>query len=196
MYCMSSHDPFVIRELSGLLTSHFGEHYGEIFTAAHEEFPSFNILSNTKIIRSEVNDYLSGGLDVNGEPTIYMGIRSPLPQRVRERLVGRLALPIPATERFDPIFTPLAFAHEIGHVLQADENFSSVFGVMDHKVYIPEVDYHAYLHSEKETNADYIAACVIANTSIGRHMQMTHPDTPHQEWRTWVASRPPIVFSD
>lgn len=91
---------------------------------------------------------------------------------------------------FDKIFRILGFAHELGHVIQSDVTTSSMFGTLDSKTRIPEDDYLAYVRSDKERNADYIAASVIGSTNFGLSLGIEPPKESPDQWREWADKLP------
>jgi hypothetical protein len=179
--------PSVLESMAISLRENIGPFYDQVFLATRVVFPTLTIIERTSIQMSPSSDLLVGGISSDGIPMVHIGTKIPLTQTVRERLVRRLELPTSPSPSGDPIFMRIVFAHELGHVLQADPLFEDIFGPIDQQTYIPEDDYLAYLCSDKEMNADYIAACLMSSTELGKSLEIPTPDQTPIDWREWAS---------
>lgn len=53
--------------------------------------------------------------------------------------------------------------------------------------------YQAYVQSDREANADYIAACILAASQLGEAVVYRPPIEDAAQWRQWVAANPVIL---
>ena len=92
----------------------------------------------------------------------------------------------------------VAICHELGHIIQLDYREMRAFGEIDNTIvplpmdYIPE-QYQAYVQSDREANADYIAACILAASQLGEAVGYRPPIEDAAQWRQWVAANPVIL---
>ena len=88
--------------------------------------------------------------------------------------------------------------YELGHVIQLDDKVMRAFGEIDNTIvslpmdYTPE-QYQAYVQSDREANADYIAACILAASQLGEAVGYQPPIEDAAQWRQWVAANPVIL---
>jgi len=181
-------NPNTLIDMAAALHEHVGLYYDEIFLATAHVYPTVRIINNTTILMRPKSDLLVGGLDDEGRPVVHLGTKGPLTQAVRDRIVRRMELPVPPLAKYDDLLMRIIFGHELGHVLQADPEFENLFGTIDRRTYIPEDNYLAYLYSDKEMNADYIAACLVSSTDLGQKLAIPAPKFPPLQWRNWAVT--------
>jgi hypothetical protein len=166
-----------------------GVFYGDIFFTCARIFPTLLLLEQTRFEFVRKSKVIVGGLDSAGNPVVHMGQGETVEGGARQRLVRRLGLPIEPIASYNGIFKRIIFGHELGHVLQADEDFVNVFGEIDQTTYSPEDDYSKYVNSDKEVNADYISAKLFGHSALGSQLGYQPPDETPKQWRQWAASR-------
>lgn len=174
------------------LDQHVGPYYGDILLTADKFFHQFQLLQQTTVIADSDSNYISGGLggENHDQPMVHLGTKGPLSQAVRDRLKNRLNLPADADDAPDEIFMRFIFAHELGHVIQSDPMFETYFGQIDMNTYAPEAGYSQYVNSDKEANADFIAAVLIGASDLGRELEIKEPGITPDKWRDWAAAHP------
>jgi len=168
--------------------SALGPYYGDILLASERIFPHLKIIRRTKIEKNN-SKIIAGGLDSNGEAVVHLGFGGDVPQPVRDRLVSRLGLPIEPHQENDGILQRIIFGHELGHVLQADDSFEDTFGPIDKTTRIPELGYYSYVNSDRELNADFIAAQLVGNSALGQILRISPPAQAPSQWREWAETR-------
>jgi hypothetical protein len=158
---------------------------GEIFRSAIICFDRFSVLKDVKISIHPESSIYAGGYNGNGELEIYLGTaEGSINERMKSRIIERFGLP-EGQDFPDGIYKLFIFAHEIGHVVQKDEKFKEFYGDYDDSILDPNTDYKAYVTSENEVLADYIAAQIISNTEFGRVLGIDPPKEEPKEWRKW-----------
>ena len=105
---------------------------------------------------------------------------------LKSRIIKRSGLPSSAEAAPPNFFKLFVFAHEMGHVIQADPKFKEVFGEIDDTIYQPEEGYERYIESDHEANADYIAKTIIAKSEVGKSANYSPPDKPPMQWIDWA----------
>jgi len=161
-----------------------GVGYGDILAAAADMFPT-RLLGDTCFIFDPDSDVMVGGMGKIGEsdvPTVYMGTKGGIPERRRKLTCLRLDIPPEYDDsKYDEMFLRIAFAHELGHVIQsAPEAFPG--DGFDETSYDPKEDYLAYVQSDKELHADYMAAMLVGST-FGPELGIEKPIESPAEWR-------------
>lgn len=143
---------------------------GSVYLTALEQYSGFSFLQSADVEFHPDIDRFVGGLDADGKPVAVLGLSDDVvTPRLRARIIKRFGLPeedlaiAPAK-----LFKPFIFAHELGHIVQADPEFRKLFGEMDATVYDPDENYARYVESDHEANADYIAAGIVAHSELGR----------------------------
>lgn len=169
-----------------ILDKHLGPFCGSIYLTALGLFPTFNTIREAPVHLSSVSDVMAGGVNPSGQVSIHIGLREKaVTPALRSRIVKRFGLPPHLTEAPARLFLPFVLAHEIGHVIQADSEFESYFGHIDSATYVPEESYDAYINSDRELNADYIAALIVGNSELGAETGYDPPTQALEEWRDW-----------
>ena len=166
-----------------------GVFYGDMLFTCARIFPTLVSIEDTRIEFDSTSGVIAGGLDSARERVVHMGLGEVVEAGVRQRLVRRFGLPIDPTPAYNKIFRRIILGHELGHVLQADKSFKSVFGEIDQRTIIPEDGYLPYVNSDKEMNADYIAAQILGNSALGTQLGYAPPEESPPNWRHWAATR-------
>jgi hypothetical protein len=180
------------QKIDGLNTL-VGPYYGDIYATAVNVHPAFKALRDSPIYFNHQGIH-AGGRNEDGELSIHVGIgKTSLTARIQSRLVERFDLPESILSLPDNqlILAPFVFAHELGHVVQADQHFKKYYGA-DFNPYqpSPDEDYAGYARSDSEANADFIGALVIGNASLGIEAGFSAPEFSPQQWREWTADHP------
>ncbi len=166
-----------------------GLFYGDILFTCARIFSSLKLIEDTRVEFDKKSDLIVGGLDSDGKPVVHLGLKGLLTQQIRDRLVRRIELPVDPVSKYDDLFRRVIFGHELGHVLQADERYSEIFGQIDRTTYVPEEDYLRYVNSDKEANADYVAASILGNSALGTQLEYSPPVQTPEKWREWAETR-------
>ena len=156
----------------------------DMYQTALNLFPARTLEEMRVVIKEDSGDFRGGEGEQDGEkvPMIVIGMQESLEnERTGRRVVGLVA-----------------FCHELGHVIQLDDKVMRAFGEIDNTIvplpmdYTPE-QYQAYAQSDREANADYIAACILAASQLGEAVGYRPPIEDAAQWRQWVAANPVIL---
>lgn len=186
-------------------TEILGPHYGDIYRQVHNLYPCREIEQVSAFIDPK-RSYFSGGAAIDSEgktiPAIVIGTNEAITSRtLKDRIASRFGIPLDLLDSNvgGMVCRMVALAHELGHVVQMNPDMQERFGGLkaSHKLPDGEYDdeeYFKYLSSEKEGNADYIAASVLAHTKLfGEKLGLKSPIEDPSNWRTWVENHPVIL---
>lgn len=172
--------------------------YGDVYRTALAQFPEIETLKRLQQFKTNSSsESSSGGWRVNatGEvhPQIIMGEGRVLDIQ-KQRWAARLGLDAEWSQEDisrapDDFWRLYTFAHEVGHAIQWDKNFESIFGPIERiegSDNLAYRDYKKYVNSDAETNADYIAMLLVAHSEVGKNFKAPKPSYEPHEWRKWV----------
>ena len=176
----------------------------DMYQTALNLFPARTLEEMRVVIKEDSGDFRGGEGEQDGEkvPMIVIGMQEMLASpnliaRMSSRLgISRESLENERTGR--RVVGLVAFCHELGHVIQLDDKVMRAFGEIDNTIvplpmdYTPE-QYQAYVQSDREANADYIAACILAASQLGEAVGYRPPIEDAAQWRQWVAANPVIL---
>lgn len=176
----------------------------DMYQTALNLFPARTLEEMRVVIKEDSGDFRGGEGEQDGEkvPMIVIGMQETLASpnliaRMSSRLgISRESLENERTGR--RVVGLVAFCHELGHVIQLDDKVMRAFGEIDNTIvslpmdYTPE-QYQAYVQSDREANADYIAACILAASQLGEAVGYRPPIEDAAQWRQWVAANPVIL---
>lgn len=172
------------------LERYVGPYCGDVYDTAQRVFPDMSILRRTGVLINSKFKGMAFGFSDAGDPYVFIDHDDSIVGRgLRNRIIKRFDLPADLIKAPRSLFLPFVLAHELGHAVQHDGNFSTYFGEIDHTEYSPTVDYDAYVQSDKETNADYIAAVIVSRSRLGQEAGMLPPYQPAHQWREWAQAR-------
>ncbi|MBH2007710.1 hypothetical protein I8H83_03850 [Candidatus Saccharibacteria bacterium] len=172
--------------------------YGDIYRTALAQFPEIETLKGLRQFKTnESSESSSGGWKDESTgavyPQIIMGEGRVLDIQKR-RWAARLGLDAEWSQEEisrapDDFWRLYTFAHEVGHAIQWDKNFESVFGPIERIEGSEDLayrDYKKYVNSDAETNADYIAMLLVSHSEVGKSFKAPGPSHAPYEWRKWV----------
>ncbi len=175
------------QRVADLLDGQISLYAGSVFLTALDIYSQFELLQSTRIILLNDFDRFVGGVNKDGQPVIVLANNHEIvTPGLKSRILKRFVLPSNLKNAPTGFFKLFIFAHELGHVVQADPQFQSVFGEIDNNVYSPEEDYVRYVESDHEVNANYIAATIIAESVVGKTARYNRPDKPPMQWKDWA----------
>jgi len=184
---INSYTPEAKKFVANVLDSKIAPYMGSIFLTALEEYSQFELLQSAEIRFVNDFDRFVGGVNADGKPMVVLALNHDVvTPGLKSRIIKRFGLPSSAEVAPQNFFKLFVFAHEMGHVIQADPKFKEVFGEIDDTVYQPEEGYERYVESDHEANADYIAATIIAKSEVGKSANYGPPDKPPMQWREWA----------
>ena len=196
------------REKRESMTKALGEYVSpliaDMYQTALNLFPARTLEEMRVVIKEDSGDFRGGEGEQDGEkvPMIVIGMQETLASpnliaRMSSRLgISRESLENERTGR--RVVGLVAFCHELGHIIQLDDRVMRAFGEIDNTIvplpmdYTPE-QYQAYVQSDREANADYIAACILAASQLGEAVGYRPPIEDAAQWRQWVAANPVIL---
>ena len=182
------YSPAERRRVAELLDTTISPFMGSVFLTALDEYHQFKLLQSVEINFLNDFDRFVGGVNADGKPMVVLGLNHEVvTPRLQSRIIRRFGLPFSAEDAPPNLFKLFVFAHELGHVIQADSKFKELFGEIDDTTYQPEVDYERYVESDHEANADYIAATIIAKSEVGIATKYEAPSQSPIKWREWAA---------
>ena len=176
----------------------------DMYQTALNLFPARTLEEMRVIIKEDSGDFRGGEGEQDGEkvPMIVIGMQETLASpNLIARMSSRLGIPREYLENERTgrrVVGLVAFCHELGHIIQLDDKVMRAFGEIDNTIvplpmdYIPE-QYQAYIQSDREANADYIAACILAASQLGEDVDYRPPIKDAAQWRQWVAANPVIL---
>jgi len=170
-----------------IFDQYMGLFHGDVYRTALDCFPGFTLLrkAGVHIVFEPEEKYPFVATPDMDSPEILMNTASiSLSDRMKSRLKERFELPQQVIDQGASFLTPIIFAHELGHLIQADPRFGQFFGgtIGPHP---SAEDYVGYITSDSEVNADYIAAAIMANSELGGHLGWELPTESPLDWRTW-----------
>ena len=196
------------REKRESMTKALGEYVSpliaDMYQTALNLFPARTLEEMRVVIKEDSGDFRGGEGEQDGEkvPMIVIGMQETLASpNLIARMSSRLGVPRERLEDAEigrQIVGLIAFCHELGHVIQLDDRVMRAFGEIDNTIvplpmdYTPE-QYQAYVQSDREANADYIAACILAASQLGEAVGYRPPIEDAAQWRQWVAANPVIL---
>lgn len=156
---------------------------GEVLTMAAELFPRLKYPRSAEVWIDDSKGF-NGGAGLVSIPTSPEAVTP----RIRARIMDRFGL----TEgQLTPgIVTSIAFAHELAHTAHDDPDFKLHYPGIDISFASENDNYRRYLMSDAEAHADYSAATIVGNTTLGASLGLVPPSEPMHQWRDWVAQRP------
>jgi hypothetical protein len=171
------------------LDYYVGPHCGDIYLTSLDLFSRFTYPKDAMIYLRDDLDYISGGANPNGDIGIWVGtqpgtVTSAMRTRVNERFN------LSEEQQSEEAYLPFILAHELGHVIQRDSEFAKYFGEPIDDYIDLEKDYEAYVNSNDELNADYIAVVIVGNSALGKLIDFMPPDQYPIEWRQWAEMHP------
>ncbi len=179
------------RQAAEAVDYYVGRWCGDIYLTALDLFSRVKLLRETPIYLRDDLDIISGGLNRDGDPGIWIGLQErTLTSSMKSRVIERFDLSNDYFIAPNYNFMPFIFAHELGHVIQADRSFERIFGAINNELLIPETNYAAYVNSDVELNADYIAAVIVGNSEYGIEAGFMPPAEEPLRWREWAATHP------
>lgn len=168
------------------LERYVGPYSGDVYDTAQRTFPYIQTLQKTGVLINSEFKGMAFGFNNEGNPYVFINHDDSIVGKgLRNRIIKRFDLPPDLTTAPRGLFLPFILAHELGHAVQHDENFSTYFGDIDQIAYSPVDNYDAYIQSDKEVNADYIAAVIMANSKLGQSVNLLPPSEPYVAWRQW-----------
>jgi hypothetical protein len=166
-----------------------GQHCGDIYLTALDIFSRQTYPRETTIFLRDDLDYISGGLNQDGDIGVWVGMQpNTVTKNMRSRVNERFRL-LPE-QQLEEVYLPFILAHEIGHTVQRDPLFKAIFGTSGDDYIEPEDDYESYVNSHDELNADYIAAVIVGNSELGKSIGFMPPEEPPLDWRSWAEKHP------
>ena len=190
------------------MTKALGEHVSpliaDMYQTALNLFPARTLEEMKVVIKEDSGDFRGGEGEQDGEkvPMIVIGMQETLASpNLIARMSSRLGIPRESLENKRTgrrVVGLVAFCHELGHIIQLDDRVMRAFGEIDNTIvplpmdYTPE-QYQAYVQSDREANADYIAACILAASQLGEAVGYRPPIEDAAQWRQWVAANPVIL---
>ena len=196
------------REKRESMTKALGEYVSpliaDMYQTALNLFPARTLEEMRVVIKEDSGDFRGGEGEQDGEkvPMIVIGVQETLASpNLIARMSSRLGIPRESLENERTgrrVVGLVAFCHELGHVIQLDDKVMRAFGEIDNTIvplpmdYTPE-QYQAYAQSDREANADYIAACILAASQLGEAVGYRPPIEDAAQWRQWVAANPVIL---
>lgn len=150
----------------------------DMYQTALNLFPARTLEEMRIVIKEDSGDFRGGEGEQDGEkvPMIAIGMQETLASpNLIARMSSRLGIPRESLENERTgrrVVGLVAFCHELGHIIQLDDRVMRAFGEIDNTIvplpmdYTPE-QYQAYVQSDREANADYIAACILAASQLG-----------------------------
>lgn len=173
--------------LADELDAKVGLYMGDTLLTAFKLFSNFELVQSVRIEFRKDLDVFVGGVDSLAEPVVALGLNNSLvTDGLRSRIIKRFGLPTKLFDAPASLFRPFIFAHELGHVAQADPKFRELFGEIDKTVYDPSDNYAAYVESDKEANADYIGSMIVAASQLGLAARYSPPKQDPPQWRDWA----------
>lgn len=146
--------------------------YGELFRALRESHKGdgFDLLGR---IYARFTDGLYSKIEDDG-PTRLGLLMSKDPEAITPRIKVRAAERLGREKVNARLARMFVVAHELGHCVQDCIGFDSLYGgPIDRTIGVPEKDYAAYLGSDLEVNADFIAVRTLGRvTGLGTLSQM------------------------
>lgn len=196
------------REKRESMTKALGEYVSpliaDMYQTALNLFPARTLEEMRVVIKEDSGDFRGGEGEQDGEkvPMIVIGMQETLASpNLIARMSSRLGIPRESLENKRTgrrVVGLVAFCHELGHIIQLDDRVMRAFGEIDNTIvplpmdYTPE-QYQAYVQSDREANADYIAACILAASQLGEAVGYRPPIEDAAQWRQWVAANPVIL---
>lgn len=195
----------LVSRKEAIFTEHLGEFYGDIYRQVVNLYPCREIEDVSARFDPSAGWFAGGeGEDREGNviPMIMIGTKNELDSRtIKDRVVSRFGIPRELVESNAGVIMCrlVAFAHELGHVVQMNPQMQEKFGGLEEGYHLPGKDfsdeqYLRYIVSDKERSADYIAATVLPHSKIGQMLEMELPHEEIGQWREW-ADRHPIVLT-
>ena len=176
----------------------------DMYQTALNLFPARTLEEMRVVIKEDSGDFRGGEGEQDGEkvPMIVIGMQETLASpNLIARMSSRLGIPRELLENERTgrrVVGLVAFCHELGHIIQLDDRVMRCFCEIDNTIvplpmdYTPE-QYQAYVQSDREANADYIAACILAASQLGEAVGYRPPIEDAAQWRQWVAANPVIL---
>lgn len=192
------------------MTKALGEHVSpliaDMYQTALNLFPARTLEEMKVVIKEDSGDFRGGEGEQDGEkvPMIVIGMQETLASpNLIARMSSRLGIPRESLENKRTgrrVVGLVAFCHELGHIIQLDDRVMRAFGEIDNTIVPLPMDYtseqyQAYVQSDREANADYIAACILAASpsQLGEAVGYRPPIEDAAQWRQWVAANPVIL---
>jgi hypothetical protein len=179
-----------LQEQAQILEQVLGQYSGDVLMTAAEVYPDYASLERVSVSVDSKYPYLSTSFDELGNPVINVspfGIAMTAALKARLKRLFQIPESLQAANAPNRFYTPMVFAHELGHVLQRDDSFDAEFGGIDETVYVPELDFTRYFNSDREVNADFIAVSIISRSTMGVEAGMSPPAYPPALWREWAS---------
>ncbi len=182
----------VLQRNADIFNHYLSAFHGDVYLTAINCFPDFTFLRDVSVVIDPNTSILAGGVVGDNEPRVYIGTQpGTVTPQMKTRILERFQLHPDLAEMPYEAFGAFIFAHELGHVLQDDPQFERFYGDGLNEVRPdPKKDYAGYVESPRETNADFIAAEIIANTDLGRMIGFMPPVEGPSEWKEWAAQHP------
>ena len=176
----------------------------DMYQTALNLFPARTLEEMRVVIKEDSGDFRGGEGEQDGEkvPMIVIGMQETLASpNLIARMSSRLGIPREYLENERTgrrVVGLVAFCHELGHIIQLDDKVMRAFGEIDNTIVSLPMDYtpgqyQAYVQSDREANADYIAACILAASQLGEAVGYRPPIEDAAQWRQWVAANPVIL---
>lgn len=196
------------REKRESMTKALGEYVSpliaDMYQTALNLFPARTLEEMRVVIKEDSGDFRGGEGEQDGEkvPMIVIGMQETLASpNLIARMSSRLGIPREFLENERTgrrVVGLVAFCHELGHIIQLDDRAMRAFGEIDNTIVPLPMDYtseqyQAYVQSDREANADYIAACILAASQLGEAVVYRPPIEDAAQWRQWVAANPVIL---
>lgn len=159
---------------------------GDIYYTSLDLFPGFSLLRTVLFRVQEDFRGITSAVFDNGEAGIWVSQhKNFVTDSMKTRVVERFHLPSSWLSAPDSALLPFMFAHELGHIAQAEPVFQKYFGPFYDEWVDSKKDYAGYVNSDEEVNADYLAAVIVGNSQFGRETNFMPPKEPPSEWREW-----------
>ena len=186
----------IIHRKTAIFEQYLSPLHADVYKATINCFPEFHFLRDMSVVLDRDSDILAGGT-VNGEPSLHIGLKEGvITPRMRSRVMERFQLRPDLLgmelELQDTIAKAITFGHELGHAIQEDPLFERFYGRLEGEHLNPHKgdDYVAYVNSDWEVNADFIAAEILGHTKLGEMLGFMPPTEGPSEWRAWGEQHP------
>ena len=186
------------------LRTYDGKYSADIFEVASSLFPSFQdrfrgvgfaLGSNPGFSYKGRGDITESLIEIG--PLDEEAVSQYLPKRINKRY--EIPEELVVNEQVGPtIVRYIAFAHELGHLVQDNnQEMLHFFGDTlpnkegnDDKLDLQNVEeYLKYVNSPREMNADYIARCILANSELGNVLGIDLPEQEPKDWLDWAVEK-------